>query len=667
MLVAGCSNGNHRSSAISVSLGRSSVTTDVTSTLQLTASVQNDPKNSGVTWAIAQGGGGTLTNSTATSTIYTATASAGQATIIATSVADSSKSARLVVNIAPNPTLTQPPSQSLIVTIGKPYTLDLKSILHDGTPPFTWSITQGTLPVGLSLNSSTGVISGSASAAALIDNLAALQAASSIDAITAQVADNSMPSQSASITLTLTVNSGTSQNVGIVFTIPETPGEAVLGTDFALSATGRYAAFVGSASPGAPSKGNVLIHDFCIGESDCTSSTELASSTGTASSPGNGESFMPFISRDGRLVAFVSLATDLDPNVSVKFKQVYVHDTCHGAPSDCLKRTVLASRTDSGEPNAAVGSAFDAHTGAETGGEFSMTSDGTKIFYLSQATDLGQGTQPGGIYSEDLDCPLATGVACSEVISLVIQPDPTVLSATTPLASNAGKRMAYNGNIDRGGGDLIGEIFAKTVCSGTQICPPPDLVSVDNDTGLPGSSSLTGSFHPASISEDGRYVVFTSPDALAPNGVQDNGAGRRNLYVRDTCTNENAPVADCKKPSTTTVSVGTDSVGNQTAANDQVFVSNHAISGTGRFIAFTSLASNLVQDGPPPGGVAIGAFVRDTCLNAPVGCVAKTVLVSRDATGAFVPSTEQGAAISADGHYCLFNTPKGLVLALTGF
>ena len=32
-----------------------------------------------------------------------------------------------------------------------------------------------------------------------------------------------------------------------------------------------------------------------------------------------------------------------------------------------------------------------------------------------------------------------------------------------------------------------------------------------------------------------------------------------------------------------------------------------------------------------------------------------------------LPSTEQGAAISADGHYCLFNTPKGLVLALTGF
>src|ERR1019366_6054717 len=44
--------------------------------------------------------------------------------------------------------------------VGAPYSATLGVVRRTGTPPFTWSITSGNLPPGLSLNSSTGAITG---------------------------------------------------------------------------------------------------------------------------------------------------------------------------------------------------------------------------------------------------------------------------------------------------------------------------------------------------------------------------------------------------------------------------------------------------------------------------------------------------------------------------
>jgi hypothetical protein len=44
--------------------------------------------------------------------------------------------------------------------VGAPYSATLGVVQGTGTPPFTWSITSGNLPPGLSLNSSTGAITG---------------------------------------------------------------------------------------------------------------------------------------------------------------------------------------------------------------------------------------------------------------------------------------------------------------------------------------------------------------------------------------------------------------------------------------------------------------------------------------------------------------------------
>lgn len=68
-----------------------------------------------------------------------------------------------------------------------------------GTTPYTWSISSGSLPAGLSLNASSGQISGTPTAEGAFS-------------ITAKVTDSSSPVQTATEPLSLTVNSSTSGN-----------------------------------------------------------------------------------------------------------------------------------------------------------------------------------------------------------------------------------------------------------------------------------------------------------------------------------------------------------------------------------------------------------------------------------------------------------------------
>ena len=72
-----------------------------------------------------------------------------------------------------------------------------------GTTPYTWSLTWGTLPAGLTLNAATGVISGTPTATANATSL------------TFKVTDSSSPVQTQSVTLSLTVASSGSITVSV--------------------------------------------------------------------------------------------------------------------------------------------------------------------------------------------------------------------------------------------------------------------------------------------------------------------------------------------------------------------------------------------------------------------------------------------------------------------
>ena len=143
-------------------------------------------------------------------------------------------------------------------------------------------------------------------------------------------------------------------------------------------------------------------------------------------------------------------------------------------------------------------------------------------------------------------------------------------------------------------------------------------VSVDSN----GNQSNGNSFEP-SISADGRYVAFTSD---ATNLVPDDTNGDADIFVHDMQTN-------------TTTRISVDSNGTQSDSNSY----EASISGDGRYVAFTSVATNLVADGASN----IGIFVHDMQTNT-------TTRVSVDSNGNQGNGDSHEPSISDDGRYVTF-------------
>ena len=149
-----------------------------------------------------------------------------------------------------------------------------------------------------------------------------------------------------------------------------------IGVSFApaISGDGRFVAFTSSASldlgmpPAAPQDGRagrasqVFVRDLDAG------STRLASRT-AAGRAGNGTSFRPAISDDGRVVAFVSSATDLVRSDRNGLPDVFLYELMSG-------RITLVSRTAGGE-RANGRSDWPA-----------LSSDGRYVAFVSEASNL---------------------------------------------------------------------------------------------------------------------------------------------------------------------------------------------------------------------------------------------------------------------------------------
>jgi Tol biopolymer transport system component len=149
------------------------------------------------------------------------------------------------------------------------------------------------------------------------------------------------------------------------------------------------------------------------------------------------------------------------------------------------------------------------------------------------------------------------------------------------------------------------------------------LVSVSSTGAQPNSAS-----HDPSMSADGRYVAF---DSVASNLVPGDANGNEDVFVRDQQTG-------------TTSLVSLSSTGAQ--ANSGAY--EPAISGDGRYVVFTSYASNLV---PSDTNATADVFVRDRQTGT-------TSRVSVSSTGAQgnLQSFSGAAAISADGRYVAFES-----------
>jgi trimeric autotransporter adhesin len=109
----------------------------------------------------------------------------------------------------------------------------------------------------------------------------------------------------------------------------------------AISQDGRYVAYTAQQNGLA----QIFLRDTCVGGAkDCAPETHMVSAS-SENVAGNADSHTPSMSPDGRYIAYSSASTNLLAGAPTG-RQIFLHDTCLGAPTTCKTATTLIS-TDS--------------------------------------------------------------------------------------------------------------------------------------------------------------------------------------------------------------------------------------------------------------------------------------------------------------------------------
>src|SRR6266481_1333257 len=128
---------------------------------------------------------------------------------------------------------------------------------------------------------------------------------------------------------------------------------------------------------------------------------------------------------------------------------------------------------------------------------------------------------------------------------------------------------------------------------------------------------------------DGRYVAYT---------VVQNGHAQ--IFLRDTCTG----AASSCQPQTSLLSASNDGTQGNADSNTP------SVSTDGRFVAFSSAATNLVANAPSGRQI----YLRDTCAGAATQCTPQTTLISTDESGALSGNDNLLPSISSSGRFVAF-------------
>ena len=325
---------------------------------------------------------------------------------------------------------------------------------------------------------------------------------------------------------------------------------------------------------------------------------------------GNNASYYPSVSDDGRYIAFSSYATNLVSNDINGVSDVFVRDTL----TDVTERVSVDSM------------------GIQANGDsysLSISGDGRYIAFESYATNLvPQDTNQGSdIFVHDMQTGITTRIS---VDSSGLQAND---SSHYPSISADGRYVtfgSYASNLVAGDTNGRDDIFVHDMQTGLTV-----RVSVDST----GMEANDGSAMP-SISGDGRYVAFYSYATNLMSGDVISVTATPTPSATPTVTMGPAHifVHDMQTGATTHVSVDSNGIW---ADGDSY---NPSISADGRYVAFMSLATNLVsQDN---NGV-FDIFVHDIQTGV-------TTRVSVDSNGLQANDASYYPSVSGDGRYTIF-------------
>jgi Tol biopolymer transport system component len=335
---------------------------------------------------------------------------------------------------------------------------------------------------------------------------------------------------------------------------------------------------------------------------------QLASrSSGATGVKGDDHSSEPKLSANGRFVAFVTTATNLDPaDVDAAVPDVYVRDLETGL-------TTLVSRADG--PDGAKG---DAVSDAPA-----ISADGRYVAFVSEATNLSEDESDADVadvFLRDLQQNTTT------LVSRASDGMGGDAGSGSPAISADGRVVAFESdatNLASGDADAFTDVFARDVVEGTTV-----LVSG------PGAAPRTGRSGQPSISADGTIVAFSSTvTGLDPDDVDPPDAPLSDVFTRDLRTGALALVSRSDGPA--------GEKGNDASESP-------AISGDGRLVAFSSAATNLE---PADADSVADVFVRNLALST-------TALVSRGdgPTGAKGDADSSAPALSHTGRFVVFTS-----------
>ncbi|MEP6987284.1 MAG: hypothetical protein ABI970_16895, partial [Chloroflexota bacterium] len=361
----------------------------------------------------------------------------------------------------------------------------------------------------------------------------------------------------------------------------------------ALSADGRYVAFLSYASNLVPGDSNNMADIFVRDRQTGTTERVSVSSSGLQA---NNISTSPGISADGRYVVFDSNASNLVPGDTNNKTDIFVHDRQTGSTE-----RISVSSTGTQGNNQSITSVISA--------------DGRYVAFISNASNLVSGTPNnyGDVFVRDRQA------GTTERVSVSYTGAPSDDGSGAPSISADGHFVAFYShasNLVPNDTNDVYDVFVRNRQNNTT-----ERVSVSS-AGIEGNSQSTS----PSISADGRYVAFFSQ---ASNLVADDTNSVGDIFVRDRQTGTNVRV-----------SLST----NGTEVN--VESTTPVLSGDGRFVAFDSYASNLVADDT---NNTRDIFVRDRQNNT-------TERVSVNSAGIEANSANDTAKISADGHFVAFNS-----------
>jgi Tol biopolymer transport system component len=375
-----------------------------------------------------------------------------------------------------------------------------------------------------------------------------------------------------------------------------------------ISAHGRYVVFNSDATnlvAGDTNKqGDVFVRDRLTGETTRVSVSSTGKQADQSSDPFGG-SHAGGLSASGRYVVFVSDASNLVRRDTNGAGDIFVHDRLSAET-----RRVSVSST-SRQANGPSGSPV-------------ISAGGRYVAFSSSASNLvaGDTNRKSDVFVRDRRTRQTRRVSLSSAGRQANR------RCEGPAISAHGRYVAFATNASSlvaGDTNGLADIFVRDLRTGQT-----RRVSVSSrGRQSTGSPTHTGSNAPT-ISADGRYVAFHSD---ASNLVPGDTNGTFDIFVRDRVTGKTRRV----------------SVGNGGEEANAETLGPGLISADGHYVAFASLASNLVANDLND---ITDVFIRDRRTR-------RTLLASLSSTGEQGNDGSWPAALSVDNRYLAFSSWAG--------